>query len=162
MSTVIGPTFAEELRAAGVQDWRFTWNPTGEIGFHPEVPAEERAKVEAVLAAHDGPLSEARHKAIQATDAGAADRIAAMFGKPPNTFPLAWKEINALARAVDILDKKIEGTALPEERLDLDVLRGIYGRAQAIRDAEGKAQAVLLGAKSVEEVEKVTPAWPEE
>ena len=72
------------------------------------------------------------------------------------------KEINALARAVDILDKKIEGTALPEDRLDLEVLRGIYGRVQAIRDAEGRAQAVLRGAKSVEEVEEVTPAWPED
>ena len=159
----IGPSFVDELRAANVTDFRFTWNPEStHINFHPEVPPQEREKVEAVLKAHDGPLSEARHKALKETDAGAADRISEMFGKPPDSFPLAWKEINALARGLDILDKKIEGTALPEDRLDLEVLRGIYGRAQAIRDAEGRAQAVLRGAKSVEEVEKVTPAWPEE
>lgn len=162
MSTVIGPTFAEELRQAGVSDFRFTWNPLGVIHYHPDFPVEERERVEAVLKAHDGPLSEARHQAVTATNAEAGGRIAAMFGKPPDTPALYYKEINALARAVEILDKKIEGTALPEERLDLEVLRGIYGRAQAIRDAEDKAQAVLRGAKSVEEVQDVTPAWPEE
>ena len=162
MMTKIGPSFADEIEAAGVIDRRFTWGSDGRIEFHPDVPAAERAKVLHVYGAHDGPLSEARHQAIEATDAGAAQRIAEMFRKPPETLKLAWKEINALARAVEILDKKIEGTALPEERLDLDVLRGIYGRAQAIRDAEDKAKADLLGAKSVEEVEKVKPEWPED
>jgi hypothetical protein len=161
----IGPSFAEELKAAGVVDFRFTWGAEGKgledlLQFHPEVPAAERRKVEAVLVAHDGPLSEARHEALEATNAEAARRIAEMFRKPPNSFPLAWKEINALARAVEILDKKIEGTALPEERLDLEVLRDIYGRVEAIRETENKATAVLLGAKSVDEVEKVKPEWP--
>ena len=162
MATIIGPSFSAELDTAGIADRRFTWGADGKLEFHPEVSDEDRKKVEAVLAAHDGPLSEARYQAVRATNAEAARLIAEMFQKEPDTWALAWKEINALARAVEILDKKIEGTALPEERVALEVLRGIYGQAQAIRDTEDRAQALLRGAKSIEEVEKVTPAWPKE
>jgi hypothetical protein len=158
----IGPSFPDELRAAGVSDFRFSWNrDTGTIDFHPEVPASERAKVQSVLAAHDGALSEARHRAIEGADAEAAKRIAAKFGKTPaDTFRLIHKQLNTLGRAVQILDRKIEGTALPEERLVLEQLDGIYNRVQAILDVEDRAQKAIEAAKNVGEVEKVRPAWP--
>jgi hypothetical protein len=158
----IGPTFYEELKAAGVEDFRFSWAQDGRIEFDPEVPVGERKKVKAVLDAHEGPLSVARHDALEATDAGAGRRIADMFGKDPDTFRLAWKEINAQARASEILYKMILGSALPEDRLELEVLVATYGQAKAIRDAEAKAKAALLGAKSVEEVQAVEPKWPKE
>ena len=160
MATIIGPSFSTELRQGGVLDFRFTWGPDGNIQYHPEVPAEERAKVEAVLAAHDGPLSEARHEALTTTDAEAGKRIAGMFRKEPDTFRLIYKQLNALARAVQIIDRKIEGTALPEEQRALEVLDGLYNRAQAIRDTEEQAKTALLVAKSVEEIEKIKPGWP--
>jgi hypothetical protein len=161
MANRIGPSFAQELRAAGVSDFRFSWTlDTGKIEFHPEVPAEERAKVEAVLAAHDGALSEARHQALEASSAEAAKRIAEPFFQPPGSQDLIFTEINALGRAVEIILKIIDGTALPEERADLDVLRGIYSRTQAILEARSDAKRALLAAKDVGEVEKVRPAWP--
>jgi hypothetical protein len=156
----IGPTFHKELVAAGVEDFRFSWTQDGRVEFAPEVPVGERKKVLAVLKAHDGALSEARHQALQATDAGAASRIADMFGKEPDTFALVWKENNAQARASEILYKMILGSALPEERLEIEVLIATYGQAKAIRDAEAKAKAALLVAKSVEEVQAVEPKWP--
>lgn len=161
----IGPTFTEELRAAGVSDFRFSWSGnTGVIDFHPDFPDDERKKVEAVLAAHDGPLSEARHEALEAADAEAARRIADMFRKQPDSWALVWKEMNAQARASQILYSilKKAGLAVPEEQPDLELLEGMYNRARAIRDAEDKAKAALLAAKSVEEVEAVKPEWPGE
>jgi hypothetical protein len=163
MANVIGPSFPDELRAGGVTDFRFSWSrESGVIDYHPDFPDSERKKVEDVLAAHDGPLSEARHQALEATRAEAAKRIAENFLKPPDTFDLIYKEINALAKAVQILDKKIEGSALPEERFTLETLAGIYGRVEAIRQVEDSAKAALLGAKSVEEVQGVKVGWPKE
>jgi hypothetical protein len=158
----IGPSFHEELLAGGVEDFRFSWTQDGRIEFDPEVPVGERKKVLAVLKAHDGALSEARHQALQATDAEAASRIAEMFGKDPDTFALVWKEMNAQARASEILYKMILGSALPEDRFELETLVSTYGQAKAIRDAEAKAKAALLGAKSVEEVQGVKAGWPKE
>jgi hypothetical protein len=160
--SIIGPSFQDELRAAGVIDFRFSVFSDGRIEFHPDVPKEERDKVLAVLAAHDGPLSEARHQALEGADAEAARRIADPFGKPPDSLRLAYAEINRTARAVQLLWKVIKGSALPEEWVELDALDAGYDRIGAIRDAEKAAKAALLGAKSVEEVEAVKPSWPKE
>lgn len=156
--TTIGPTFAAELRAAGVADFRFSWGSDGKIEYHPDVPDAERTKVEAVLAAHDGPLSEARHQALEATDAEAGRRIAELFAQPPETLDLAFAEVNTLDRRIEILEKG--AAALPEERLDRDRLKERWTRRQAILDAGRAAKAALLAAKSVEEVQAVKPGWP--
>lgn len=158
---IIGPSFAEELKAAGVTTDGYSWNSDGKITF-TDVPDEEQKKILAVLAAHDGPLSEARHQALEAADAEAARRIAGMFRKEPDTWALVWKEMNAQARASQILYAilKKAGLAVPEEQPDLELLNAMYDRARAIRDIEDKAKAALLGAKSVEEVEAVKPGWP--
>jgi hypothetical protein len=158
----IGPSFPAELDEAGIKDRRFSWGADGDIQFHPDVPDSEREKVLAVLAAHDGPLSEARHQALEATDAEAAKRIGEKFGKEPHTDRLINAQLNALAKAVQIINKKLEGTALPEERLALEVLDGKYGEVEAIRAAEKDAEAVLKDARNVEEVQAVTVAWPKE
>jgi hypothetical protein len=156
----IGPSFADELTAAGITDRRFTWSPgTGSIEYHPDMPDAERQKVEAVLAAHDGPLSEARHQALEATRAEASRRIAALFDQPPGSLDLAFAELNTLARAVGIIEKG--GAALPEEQLDLDGLKGMWARIQAIRDAGRDAKEAIQGAKTVGEVRTVRPGWPE-
>jgi hypothetical protein len=161
----IGPSFAEELTAAGVVDRRFTWGPeSGKVDFHPDVPDSERAKVEAVLAAHDGPLSEARHQALEATDAEAARRIADPFGKPPDTLKLAYAEINrmagVLAGVIAIIEKA--GLASVEELAQFGAPKELWATVQAIRDAQDGAKAALLGAKNVEDVQAVKVGWPEE
>jgi hypothetical protein len=157
----IGPSFAEELTAAGVVDRRFTWGPeSGKVDFHPDVPDSERAKVEAVLAAHDGPLSEARHQALEATRVEASARIAPLFGQPPASLDLAFAEINALAEAVEIMEKG--GSALPEERVALEALKDLRARTKAILQVRRAAKAALLLARSVEDVQAVKVGWPEE
>jgi hypothetical protein len=159
----IGPTFPEELRAAGVSDFRFSWaRDTGKIEYHPDMPASERAKVEAVLAAHDGPLSEARHQAREAVNAEGGRQIAEMFGRPPGSDKLIWAQMNANARASQLMKRVIEGTALPEERLELERLDGIYDRIGAILQAGDVAKAALVGAKDVAEVQAIKPAWPKD
>lgn len=47
----IGPTFYDEIRAAGVTAG-LSWNEERVLNLE-QLPASERAKVEAVLAAHD-------------------------------------------------------------------------------------------------------------
>lgn len=49
----IGPTFAAELDAGGIQDRRFSWGDDGQFVFHPEVSQADRDAVLAVYAAHD-------------------------------------------------------------------------------------------------------------
>jgi hypothetical protein len=166
MPMKIGPSFVDELRAAGVEDFRFSWGAEGKsaedlLEFHPGVPESERQKVLDVLAAHDSALSEARHQALQGTDAEAGRRISEMFGKSPaDAIRVIHKQLNTVGRAIQILDRKIEGTALPEERAVFQQLDRIYNRVQAILDVETRAQKALEAAKNVEEVEAVKPAWP--
>lgn len=157
----IGPSFAAELKAAGITTDGYTWGPDGNIHF-TDVPEEEQQKILAVLAAHDGPLSEARHEALEATDDEAARRIAGKFGKEPHTDGLTHAQLNALAKAIQIINRKIEGSALPEERLVLEVLDMKYGEVEAIRVAEKAAEAALKDAKSVEAVQAVKVGWPTE
>jgi hypothetical protein len=155
----IGPSFPDELKAAGCTTDGYAWSSDGNITF-TDVSEEEREKILAVLAAHDGPLSEARHQAIEATRAEAAKRMADLFQQPPSSVDAAFAEINELFRGFRILKKG--AAALPEERLDLDAIDDQFGRSEAIREAGQDAKAALLGAKSVEEVDQVTPAWPKE
>lgn len=166
---IVGPTFDDELAAAGIAERRFSCPAPGVDGdllFFPDVPDDVQKKILAVLAAHDGPLSVARQQALEATDAEAGRRIAEMFRKPPETLKLAWKEINAQARASQLMYVilKKAGLADPLEHPELEVLDGLYNRAAAIRDTEDKAKALLLGAQKVEEVEAISAKveWPKE
>lgn len=49
---MLGPTFGTELRAAGCADG-VRWSPDGSVTFRDDVTPEQRAAVEAVVAAHD-------------------------------------------------------------------------------------------------------------
>jgi hypothetical protein len=155
----IGPSFADELKAAGCTTDGYAWASDGNITF-TDVSDEERAKILAVLEAHDPALSEARYQALAATNAEIARRMAESFLRPPDSLQAAFAEINTLARGFRILKKG--GAALPEERLDLDVIDDLFTRNEAILLAGEAAKGALLGAKSVEEVAAVKPSWPKE
>lgn len=65
----IGPTFYDELRAAGATT-EIAWSPEpGHIEYAPSVTPAQRAAVEAVLAAHDPVASQAAHERRLANDA---------------------------------------------------------------------------------------------
>lgn len=53
MPTKIGPSFAEELRDAGLLSVPMVWSDAGEIRFDDDVPQSRRDSVLAVLATHD-------------------------------------------------------------------------------------------------------------
>ncbi|MGH8566017.1 MAG: hypothetical protein ACREXW_18785 [Gammaproteobacteria bacterium] len=158
------PTFYDEFRAAGITDWRFNWS-TDERGgettfeFHPEMPEAERQKVLAVFAAHDGPLSTARGETVDAIRVEASRRIAALFGQPPGSVDLVFAELNALAEAAGILERRPE-MADPRDVDDLAVLKGIWAQIRAIRDAGRDARAKVQAAKTPEEARAVKPVWP--
>ncbi|CUJ60309.1 Uncharacterised protein [Achromobacter xylosoxidans] len=49
----IGPTFPQELAAAGLLGEHFSWRPTGEIEFFEDTPDQVKGSVLEVYAAHD-------------------------------------------------------------------------------------------------------------
>lgn len=51
-ATIIGPTFAAEIEAAGLLGLPFAWSPEG-VTYDDRLTAEQRAAIEAVVAAHD-------------------------------------------------------------------------------------------------------------
>lgn len=53
MTDTIGPTFADEIVAAGYAGLPFTWGADGGIQYGAAITPEQRAGIEAVLAAHD-------------------------------------------------------------------------------------------------------------
>lgn len=52
-ATVIGPSFADELRAAGLLGLPFSWGTDGTFEFSETMTSEQRAAVLAVREAHD-------------------------------------------------------------------------------------------------------------
>lgn len=49
----IGPSFGEELKAAGLLDIPFSWDEKGNITYDKSVTPEQIKAVQAVLDAHD-------------------------------------------------------------------------------------------------------------
>ncbi|MGH9168434.1 MAG: hypothetical protein ACRD02_11485 [Acidimicrobiia bacterium] len=154
---MIGPTFADELRAAGLTDL-MGWGADGTFEFRDDYPEAERRIFLAVLEAHDGELSTARHETAEAIRAEASARIATLFAQPPGSLDLVFAELNALAGAVGIIEKG--GSALPEERVDLDGLKETWARIQAIREAARTGKAEVMAAQTAAEARGVEPVWP--
>lgn len=53
MSTTFGPTFGEEVIAAGLGGLPFAWSPFGKITGRERLTAAQNATLDAVIAAHD-------------------------------------------------------------------------------------------------------------
>lgn len=52
-NALIGPTFANELKAAGLDGLPFSWGEDGQFCFDPSLPQVSREAILAVYAAHD-------------------------------------------------------------------------------------------------------------
>jgi hypothetical protein len=130
---MIGPSFSEELAAAGLLGLPFAWGTDGRIEYGPEITDEQRKSIEAVLQAHDGAASQARHDArVEAMTQAAVD-IAALFGKPARSLDLVFTELNVLAEAISLVDKE---KPVPEETARLDALKKLWADVKAIRARE--------------------------
>lgn len=53
MPITFGPSFESELASAGLLGLPFVWYPGGIVSYGDELTAEQRAAVDAVVAAHD-------------------------------------------------------------------------------------------------------------
>lgn len=49
----IGPTFGKELEQAGLSGLSFAWSDDGTLNYSKEITPEQKAAIEAVLAAHN-------------------------------------------------------------------------------------------------------------
>lgn len=76
MTKPIGPSFAKELRAAGLLGLPVVWGADGEISFGPGMSQMQRDAVMAVYAAHD-PLDAPRQAKLAAAGEEYAARLAA-------------------------------------------------------------------------------------
>ena len=74
--TRIGPTFAEELRTAGLTGLPFSWGDDGVIQYDPRMTPAQIAAVQAVYAAHDPTAP-----SIQVPDMTVEDLQAALIAK---------------------------------------------------------------------------------
>lgn len=70
----IGPSFDDEIRAAGLAALPFSWGNDGDIQFGASMTQEQRAAVQAVYAAHD-PNRESSRERDERT---AKDRLLAL------------------------------------------------------------------------------------
>jgi hypothetical protein len=61
----VGPTFAAELKAAGLLGVALSWNETG-VRYNKTITPTQRAAVEAVLQAHDPMVPGINRKAARA------------------------------------------------------------------------------------------------
>lgn len=63
---MIGPTFIDELKAAGAQIDGLAWGDDGALSFRADYPDDQRTIVENVLAAHEPNNAAAHNAAIDA------------------------------------------------------------------------------------------------
>jgi len=57
MADVFGPTFGDEVHAAGLGGLPFSWTPTGEIYGRENLTPEQNTTLDGVVAAHDPTLT---------------------------------------------------------------------------------------------------------
>lgn len=157
----IGPSFTAEITAAGLLGLPFSWDAHGAIEFGPTMTQEQRDAVLAVLAAHNGPLSKARHNNLAALKREAQARIAAEFGRLPDSLELIYQELNEIAAVWALTQKNSEGQALDaKEGALIAAALQKWTKVRAIRSAESAAASALAAATNVQEVDLVTAAWP--
>lgn len=98
-------------------------------------------------------LVETQAAAIAAIKAEAGGRILAAF-------PL-HVQLNAQARATELLLAASEGGWTPDEAAEAAALQAMRNAIKAMRAASNEAEARVLAAATNAEVDAVAPAWPE-
>jgi hypothetical protein len=146
---MIKPTFSDKLAEKNLLGLPFSWGPDGKLEFGPGITEEQRKEIEAIAAAHDWALSQAKDKAIMEAKANAAFSIAALFDKSPFSLELVFAELNALAEAIALVDK-VEHT--PQDTARLAQLKSLWGQVQVIRQEENAATRAIEEAKSEGEI----------
>lgn len=105
-------------------------------------------------------LNDYKEDKIKLNQLEAGIRIAALFGET-DVEKLKIKQLNALANAVDLTEKKASGgTLTTEEQAELDTLRNLNIQKDAIRTAENDAANSINNATTIAEIDAITVNWP--
>lgn len=100
MSKQIGPSFFDELRSAGISDWRFVWFPDGTINFDEQMPEAARQAVLEVYDAHSTvDLATVKRDQIARINAAAQTAIDDIMSIYPDFERLTWATQADEARA---------------------------------------------------------------
>jgi hypothetical protein len=138
-----GPGLHERIRAAG--HWLVEQDGQWASGDD-----------DAVQAIIDGyTLDDARAPVIAAIKQEAMDRILA--------FLPAWKQSNLLARMSELNDARFVRSLTMQEVYEVEALRGLWGKAKAIRAASDEHEAALQALESFADVIAYpwrTTGWP--
>lgn len=89
----------------------------------------------------------------------AADKIAAIFGKPAKSMNLLIKEVNLSNRCNELRDLLATATLTAEEQAELDILNSYWARVKAIRLYE-KQRAIEVETADLATFD-VNFGWPE-
>lgn len=118
----IGPTFAEELAAAGLGGLALTWGADGNIQYGRDVTAQQKSAVAAVLAAH---VPTRQRKNVIAFDA--------LIGRFSNAeyADLLQKRASSIAAGTVALVKQWD-TALANGKVDLNTSAAANFKAQLV------------------------------
>lgn len=133
----LGPTFAEELWAAGLGGLPFSWGDDGVISGREHLSMEQNAALDAVVAAHrpdrvtpDAVKMEAQRRIIALTG---ASTLEACF----------IKQLNASMRAIELNDKRANGATLNDaEAAEASALRALATAIKAVRSASNVLEAM--------------------
>lgn len=72
-----------------------------------------------------------------------------------------YKQRNALARLAELQDKRLDGVTLTRaEQDEIAAMRTVWGWVRATRTASDDAEAKVMAATSIAEVDAVVPVWP--
>jgi len=125
----IGPSFASELRAANVTDWRFWWTSDGVITFDQAVAQRDRAVVLGVYESHNPatpapavvPQSVTRYQAeVQMRRAGIWGQADTLFAALPDSDErkIAWLRAPTFNRKSPALIYAAQQLGITDEQLD--------------------------------------------
>ncbi len=127
MTVVIGPTFPDELKAAGLFGLPFAWGEDGAISGRENLTTQQQTDLDAVIAAHnpnkvtsDDVKSEAYRRIVEIVP--------------------EWKQRNLIAQGATLAEKgRANWTA--EELAGWDAGQAMWGKVAAIRAASDTIEA---------------------
>lgn len=112
----IGPSFFDEIKAAGLVGLPFTWNASGALNFDPSMTSAQVASVQSVYAAHDpaAPSWAAYQESAKAA-LGETDITVMRCYESAVAVPAAWATYRKALRAIVSAASGDATQALPEK-----------------------------------------------
>ncbi|KPH79308.1 hypothetical protein [Bosea vaviloviae] len=138
-ATIIGPTFGAEIEAAGLLGQPFAWSADG-VTYDDRLTADQRAAIEAVVAAHDPSATPAtpapRLSFLEFMDLFTeAEQLAIAGAAMTNVATKLWYDRAVGAQFIDLADARLT------DGLQAMVAAGLLTSARRTRVLKGLAPA---------------------